>query len=394
MQSNEAVPGCNREALGEIMIQESNEQINHLVSLENIPLADKGGFNSYVTKNCESLSIGDFASSEKIPEIDGKINNYLNATLLFGHFLEEHLRLMVQYGEDIISGSSCLDKKVQATWEDIFDKHEAKLIFFPQFTEFITSMENDYLSLDNDFIRVARKKVAFIKQSFRDLTHDTNNYIQDITNMYLLSRKDPNRLKEYAIRGRHIADIAKAMLNSKLGFKPLVYSIEKYVFDNLYSFMTSSKYSDKNLNIVYENNCKDKDDSVSGSNVSLKQVLYNMIKNAVNDDRGNASYIKIKASDTMLDSKPAVELLVMDDGNGMPSVYGNNIVRGKTYANGTGTGIGLSISKEIIEQVGGKLEICPNAFGKSFDSKLKGACFRIVIPKCLEVGYVPPVEHY
>ena len=108
-----------------------------------------------------------------------------------------------------------------------------------------------------------------------------------------------------------------------------------------------------------------------GREIEISQVIYNLINNAYDAVENTKNpCIKIKSKD--LGSH--IELSVWDNGPGIPVDIRSRIMEPffTTKPIGQGTGIGLSVSKGIIEMHGGELK---------FDESVPETCFIIKLPR-------------
>lgn len=99
----------------------------------------------------------------------------------------------------------------------------------------------------------------------------------------------------------------------------------------------------------------------------IKQVLINLIKNAIEaiDSKGNI-LVKINKEENLL----AID--VIDDGPGVPTELINQLDQPFFTTKQHGTGLGLMVSKQLIQQHDGELVINHN--------KKQGTTFRILLP--------------
>lgn len=92
----------------------------------------------------------------------------------------------------------------------------------------------------------------------------------------------------------------------------------------------------------------------------LRQALLNLIGNAIKytPDRG---VIQVHASTTQRDDRPFAAIAIQDDGPGMSDEVLSTIFepynRGGEPERNTGLGLGLFISREIVRQMGGDIEV-------------------------------------
>jgi signal transduction histidine kinase len=99
----------------------------------------------------------------------------------------------------------------------------------------------------------------------------------------------------------------------------------------------------------------------------IQQVFINLILNAV-DAMPEGGVLNIK---TRL-LKSGVEIMFQDQGNGIPREKQANIFEPFFSTKDGGTGLGLTVSYNIITAHGGTLELIPD--------RGPGACFRIFLP--------------
>ena len=122
---------------------------------------------------------------------------------------------------------------------------------------------------------------------------------------------------------------------------------------------------------------------VSGDRVQLQQVVLNLLLNAVDamsgiEDRPRALLIK-----TMSDEHDGVKLLVRDSGTGIDALAAEKLFDPFYTTKTTGMGVGLSISRSIIENHEGRLWAAAN------DGP--GATFGFSIPRATD-GTLPKID--
>jgi hypothetical protein len=99
----------------------------------------------------------------------------------------------------------------------------------------------------------------------------------------------------------------------------------------------------------------------------LRQVLLNLTLNAIQAaDRPGAIHIEAQARDAFID------LEIRDDGPGIPAEVRAHLFEPFFTTKHDGTGLGLAVTKTIIEGHGGQITVEPNS--------PRGARFRITIP--------------
>jgi C4-dicarboxylate-specific signal transduction histidine kinase len=119
--------------------------------------------------------------------------------------------------------------------------------------------------------------------------------------------------------------------------------------------------------------------AVRGDNIQLQQVLLNLIKNAIDAMAGSASgqrTLRIQSRLGELDGNPAVVVEVSDTGVGFSNAETTRLFEAFYTTKPQGMGIGLWISRSIVENHHGRLRASPN------DGP--GATFVIMLPKAGE----------
>jgi len=111
----------------------------------------------------------------------------------------------------------------------------------------------------------------------------------------------------------------------------------------------------------------------------IQQVLINLLVNARLAVAGRPSpQVHIKVARSLRQGRPWMEVQVIDNGPGVPNDLAERIFEPffTTRDVGTGVGLGLSISREILTAHGGELSYRAAPAG--------GACFQFDLPVCEE----------
>src|SRR6266436_6410085 len=114
---------------------------------------------------------------------------------------------------------------------------------------------------------------------------------------------------------------------------------------------------------------------IRGDSIQLQQVLLNLIKNAIEAMAGIANgqrTLRIQSRLGELDGKPAVVVEVSDTGVGFSGSDSSRLFEAFHTTKPQGMGMGLWISRSIIEAHGGRLSALPG--------NGSGATFQIVLP--------------
>jgi nitrogen fixation/metabolism regulation signal transduction histidine kinase len=112
---------------------------------------------------------------------------------------------------------------------------------------------------------------------------------------------------------------------------------------------------------------------INGDPVSIRQVLHNLIKNAL-EAIGAHGLIELSMRRVLKNDSNFIEIALYDDGPGIKEEQVENIFEPYVTTKAKGTGLGLAIVKKIIEEHGGAIWIDT--------SRNVGAGFIIQLPAC------------
>ena len=100
--------------------------------------------------------------------------------------------------------------------------------------------------------------------------------------------------------------------------------------------------------------------------LALEQILGNLLRNALDATAGKRGRIRVSTAPLA----GAVEVIVEDDGPGVPEDLRARLFSPFTTGRATGTGLGLHISRSLAEEAGGALDLLENAPGARFRLRL------------------------
>jgi signal transduction histidine kinase len=109
--------------------------------------------------------------------------------------------------------------------------------------------------------------------------------------------------------------------------------------------------------------------TVTSDEDGLQQVLFNVLLNAI---EATPSGGKVAISVRRIDEPGQVEIMVKDTGGGIGSRDQEELFQPFTTTKATGSGLGLAVSRQIVEQLGGRISLANCAEG--------GACCSIRLP--------------
>lgn len=109
---------------------------------------------------------------------------------------------------------------------------------------------------------------------------------------------------------------------------------------------------------------------INGDAIQLEQVVINLLLNGIEAMENCAGTKRLLVEIGTVDADALVS--VSDNGPGLPADYSENIFKAFFTTKADGLGMGLAISRSIVEAHNGRLWAEPNSYG--------GATFRIALP--------------
>ena len=181
-------------------------------------------------------------------------------------------------------------------------------------------------------------------------------------------------IKKESIRlGRLVEDILDVtkIESGKIAYEMRDVDMKELIIDVITGFNSSTR---PRVTIVDDLSNQEEGIWLLGDSGRLRQVLSNIIGNAIKFTKQG----EIKVSCKTLTGRDLLEIKIVDSGVGIPEevlprLFGKFVTRDIDGNNKHGTGLGLFISKAIIEAHNGEIHACNNPDGS-------GATFTIILP--------------
>lgn len=219
---------------------------------------------------------------------------------------------------------------------------------------------------------IQAEKMAAAGRLSASIAHEINNPLQAVQNcLHLAAREDLSEEKRKEYFDLSVTELNRLMLTVRrmLDFyRPGVSAMEKVDLVEILQYvlnLMSKQLSEANVRVTINMNGQIPPVMAVGS--QLQQVFINLILNAV-DAMPEGGEIKISAQSVW----DGIELIFQDSGKGIPKEKQTNIFEPFFSTKDGGTGLGLTVSYNIINTHGGTLEFLPE--------EEPGACFRIFLP--------------
>jgi PAS domain S-box-containing protein len=214
---------------------------------------------------------------------------------------------------------------------------------------------------------IRTEKLSAAGRLAASIAHEINNPLEAVTNLLYLARSAPERTQEFlAMADEELARVTH-LTKQTLGFYRDSGSSELIDFSALIEGVLNiyqSKFKGKQISVVKKLAVTERITTVAGE---VRQVLSNLLANAV-DASPNQGTITIRTRFAVAQGAVAgVRITVADTGSGIdPAVKGKIWEPFFTTKKDVGTGLGLWVSRQIIEKHAGSIRFRSSARGTVF----------------------------
>jgi two-component system, NtrC family, sensor kinase len=255
-------------------------------------------------------------------------------------------------------------------------------MFFVLARQAIVAMENARLYADlRDYVHrvedsqqalLRAEKMAAAGRLTASIAHEVNNPLQSVQNcLHLAGREDlpPEKRREYFDLARNeLERLMKTMQRMLDFYRPGAVKVERMdVLDLLKHVLslTSQQLGQRQIRVTTD--LPDSLPAIYAVSSQIQQIFFNLILNSF-DAMPAGGELKISARELNY----GVEMTFQDNGPGIPEDRRNNIFEPFFSTKEGGTGLGLTVSYNIVTAHGGTLDLT-NQNGS-------GACFRLFLP--------------
>jgi PAS domain S-box-containing protein len=227
------------------------------------------------------------------------------------------------------------------------------------------------------------EKMTLLGKLAGEIAHEINNPLggliiatqmlaEDIENKGRMQKKKLlNELKEIENDASRCRRFIEKVLNfsKTIPEEKVLLNIHNMIEDALLLVQRQARLE----NIHIKKYFSDKDIHVTGNSNNLQQVIINIVNNAREAILPDSGEITLKTYMRNGDRKKWAHIEINDTGKGIPRNMMDRIFNSFFTTKPSGTGLGLSVSKRIIEEHGGKLMVRNIPGGASLTIKLPSA---------------------
>jgi signal transduction histidine kinase len=219
---------------------------------------------------------------------------------------------------------------------------------------------------------IQAEKMAAAGRLTASIAHEINNPLQSVQNcLHLAGRDDlsPEKRKEYFDLARSELERLMLTVRRMLDFaRPTSGASEKVeLTEVLHRVLSLMRPQLNERKVTVEIKAPENLPTIQGVNGQLQQVFINLLLNSY-DAMPNGGRVEI----TVTPLKTGIEVLFQDSGPGIPKEQQANIFEPFFSTKDSGTGLGLTVSYNIVAAHGGSLTYVAE--------REPGACFRVFLP--------------
>ncbi len=255
-------------------------------------------------------------------------------------------------------------------------------MFFVLARQAVVAMENAGLYADlRNYVRrvedsqqalLRAEKMAAAGRLTASIAHEVNNPLQSVQNcLHLAGREDmplEKRREYFALAQTELDRLMKTMQRMLDFYRPGAVKIQQVdILDLLRHVLSLTAQQLSQREIDVQADLPESLPQIYAVSSQIQQIFFNLILNSL-DAMPDGGKLRISARE--LDH--GVEILFQDTGTGIPENRRNNIFEPFFSTKEGGTGLGLTVSYNIVTAHGGTLDLV--------NAREPGACFRLFLP--------------
>ncbi|MDR7071979.1 histidine kinase N-terminal domain-containing protein [Fictibacillus barbaricus] len=346
--------------------------IGHVLLPQNDPFYTEVKLNGYQTID-ELIYFLESGSLEHVVKLTTKIaKERIEAKANIGDFVHN-----INIGRSIVYEllmCSLLNEQEKGEGVLLMQRYFDHLLLLS--VEHYTALKDSIIENKNQFIQeMHHDRLTMLGQIAASFAHEFRNPLTSVKGfIYLLQRElEKTEQSEY-----YFEIIQNEMLSLEEKISQFLYlskmrgledNLVKVPFTALIKKMFEFMYPRfTEANIIVQLKIKE-DVYIEGDSSQIKQVLLNILVNAVEELSEWKGERKIEVS--LIEKNSHVELSICNNGNPIPEYLLENVFQPFVTTKSLGTGLGLSVCKQIVEKHNGTIEV---------KSKEEFTCFTITFP--------------
>ena len=229
------------------------------------------------------------------------------------------------------------------------------------------------------------EKLATAGRLAASVAHEINNPLEAVINLLYLARHDATNAEQYLIMAEQEIGRIAHLAQQTLGFvrdNSTPASMDPAAIVDEMLELYSRKLQSKKIQVLrrYRNRTE-----ISGYSGELRQLLANLLVNAVDAmSEGGSLQIRVVPTRDWRNGKAGIRITVADNGSGIPRENQGRIFEPfYTTKKDTGTGLGLWVSRGIVQKHGGTIRVRSRVSGPK-----TGTVFVIFLPHRQEAARV------
>jgi PAS domain S-box-containing protein len=229
------------------------------------------------------------------------------------------------------------------------------------------------------------EKLATAGRLAASIAHEINNPLEAVVNLLYLARHDSSHAGEYLTLAEQEVGRVAQLAQQTLGFvrdANAPGSMDPAAIMDEILQLYSRKLEGRQIRVTrrYRSSCP-----ISGYSGELRQLLANLLVNAVDAMAdGGSLQVRVATGRDWSSGREGVRITVADNGSGIPRNNLRQIFEPfYTTKKDTGTGLGLWVSRGIVQKHGGSIRVRSRANGRA-----TGTVFSIFLPQRYEISRV------
>src|SRR5580658_6428696 len=231
------------------------------------------------------------------------------------------------------------------------------------------------------------EKLATAGRLAASIAHEINNPLEAVINLLYLARHDSTNAVEYLTQAEQEVGRVAQLAQQTLGFvrdASAPGSMDPAASMDEILQLYSRKLDARHIRVIRRYRSRRQ---VSGYSGELRQLLANLLVNAVDAmAEGGSLQVRVAAGRDWSTGRDGVHITVADNGSGIPGDKLRQIFEPfYTTKKDTGTGLGLWVSRGIVEKHGGSIRVRSRAHGRG-TARTTGTVFLIFLPQGRQIS--------